>query len=217
MEKVVDTVFVRTTAEAPATSISAGAAFLKRCFDILVSFVGLIVFSPVFLAIYIAIRHEDGGDAIFRQQRVGLGGRLFNLYKFRSMRTDAESDGQPALYHPGDDRLTRTGRFIREHHLDELPQLWNVLTGDMSLVGYRPERPFFVEKIMEQNPDYQLLFAMRPGVFSYATLYNGYTDTMAKMLRRLRLDLAYVNNYSFFFDIKIIFLTVMSILTGKKF
>ena len=182
----------------------------------LVALCGLLVFSPAFVVLYFVIRHEDGGPAIFRQERIGRGGRPFMLYKFRSMTVTAEKDG-PALYVKGDKRLTRVGRFLREHHLDELPQLWNVLKGDMSVVGYRPERQFFVEKIMAVNPDYERLYEMRPGLFSSATIYNGYTDTLEKMLERLRMDLEYLENWNLWLDIKIIFLTSMSIITGKKF
>ena len=115
------------------------------------------------------------------------------------------------------ERLTKIGAFIRAHHLDEFPQLWNVLKGEMAFVGPRPERKFFIDQIMEHNPDYARLYALRPGLFSYATLYNGYTDTMEKMLERLRLDLEYLDNYSLWFDVKIIFLTAFSIIFGKKF
>ena len=197
-------------------ALSTAAKRLKRAFDVLVALCGLLVFSPAFVVLYFVIRHEDGGPAIFRQERIGRGGRPFMLYKFRSMTVTAEKDG-PALYVKGDKRLTKVGRFLREHHLDELPQLWNVLKGDMSVVGYRPERQFFVEKIMAVNPDYERLYEMRPGLFSSATLYNGYTDTLEKMLERLRMDLEYLDNWTLWQDIKIIFLTTMSILTGKKF
>ena len=197
-------------------ALSTAAKRLKRAFDVLVALCGLLVFSPAFVVLYFVIRHEDGGPAIFRQERIGRGGRPFMLYKFRSMTVTAEKDG-PALYVKGDKRLTKVGRFLREHHLDELPQLWNVLKGDMSVVGYRPERQFFVEKIMAVNPDYERLYEMRPGLFSSATLYNGYTDTLEKMLERLRMDLEYLENLNLWLDIKIIFLTSMSIITGKKF
>lgn len=197
-------------------ALSTAAKRLKRAFDVLVALCGLLVFSPAFVVLYFVIRHEDGGPAIFRQERIGRGGRPFMLYKFRSMTVTAEKDG-PALYVKGDKRLTKVGRFLREHHLDELPQLWNVLKGDMSVVGYRPERQFFVDKIMAVNPDYERLYEMRPGLFSSATLYNGYTDTLEKMLERLRMDLEYLENWNLWLDIKIIFLTSMSIITGKKF
>lgn len=140
------------------------------------------------------------------------------LYKFRSMKVDAEKDGKPQLWSGSeDDRLTKVGRFIRNHHLDELPQFWNIWKGDMSFVGYRPERQFFIDKIMEQNPNYAKLYAIRPGVFSEATLYNGYTDTMEKMLKRLEMDLEYLEKQNLWLDIVIIFKTGVSILTGKKF
>ena len=197
-------------------ALSTAAKRLKRAFDVLVALCGLLVFSPAFVVLYFVIRHEDGGPAIFRQERIGRGGRPFMLYKFRSMTVTAEKDG-PALYVKGDKRLTKVGRFLREHHLDELPQLWNVLKGDMSVVGYRPERQFFVEKIMAVNPDYERLYEMRPGLFSSATLYNGYTDTLEKMLERLRMDLEYLVNWSLWLDIKIIFLTSMSSSARKKF
>lgn len=193
------------------------SASVKRAFDVLGSIVALILFSPVFLIIYVAVKLEDGGKVIFCQERVGYKGKIFTLYKFRSMIVNAEADGTPALYEQGDKRLTRVGRFLREHHLDELPQLWNVLKGEMSFVGYRPERKFFVDQIMAVNPDYSLLYATRPGLFSMATLYNGYTDSMEKMLKRLDMDLEYLRTQSLWTDLKIIFLTASSIIVGKKF
>ena len=192
--------------------------FVKRTFDLVCVFFASIVFSPFFILVYIAIKMEDGGPAIFKQERIGYKGKPFMLYKFRSMRGDAEKGGKPQLWAGGeDDRLTKVGKFIREHHLDELPQFLNIWKGDMSFVGYRPERQYFIDKIMKENPDYEKLYAMRPGVFSNATLYNGYTDTMEKMLKRLDMDLEYLNNHSLWIDIVIIFKTGMSILTGKKF
>lgn len=191
---------------------------MKRLFDVVCVFFASIVFMPFFVAVYIAIKLEDGGPAIFKQERIGRGGEPFMLYKFRSMKVDAEKDGKPQLWSGSeDDRLTKVGRFIRNHHLDELPQFWNIWKGDMSFVGYRPERQFFIDKIMEQNPDYAKLYAIRPGVFSEATLYNGYTDTMEKMLKRLEMDLEYLEKQNLWLDIVIIFKTGVSILTGKKF
>lgn len=197
--------------------MSPAACVVKRVFDVVGSLFGLVLFSPVFLLVGLLIRLEDGGPALFRQERIGYGGHSFILYKFRSMSVTSESDGRPALCRKDDKRLTRIGKFLREHHLDELPQLWNVLKGDMSFVGPRPERPFFVDKIRAINPDYELLYQLRPGLFSPATLYNGYTDTMSKMLERLRMDLDYLHHRSLWLDLKIICLTVASILSGKKF
>ena len=190
---------------------------LKRIFDFTASCGGMVVFSPLYLAIYIAIKCESKGPAIFRQERIGRGGKAFTLYKFRSMKVTSESDGKPALCQHGDARLTRVGKFIREHHLDELPQLWNVAKGDMSFVGPRPERQYYIDKIMEVNPEYERLYELRPGLFSYATLHNGYTDTLEKMLKRLEYDLGYLENRTMAMDTKIIFQTVWSILSGKKF
>lgn len=189
---------------------------IKRIFDIVIALFCLIVFSPLFLVCYILIRKEDGGPAIFKQERIGLHGKPFYIYKFRSMKVDAEKYG-PALYQDEDKRLTKIGKFLRDHHLDELPQLWNVLIGDMSFIGPRPERQFFIDQIMEHDSRYTLLYQIRPGVTSYATLYNGYTDTMEKMLRRLELDLYYLEHNSLWFDIKILWMTFTSIVFGKKF
>lgn len=192
-------------------------ATLKRIFDVILAMTGMVVFSPLYLLIYAAIKREDGGSVIFKQQRIGYHGHPFTLYKFRSMKQTSESDGTPLLCKEEDDRLTHIGSFIRSHHLDELPQLWNVVKGDMSFVGYRPERKYFIDKIMEHDSRYSQLYKMRPGVFSMATLYNGYTDTMEKMLTRLEMDLEYLNKHNLWTDIKIVWLTGYSILSGKQF
>lgn len=191
----------------------------KRVFDMFVSGCCLIAFSPLFLLSYILIKLDDGGPAIYKQERIGRFGRPFYIYKYRSMRMDAEKAG-PALSHAGGDddpRLTKIGKFLRAHHLDELPQLWNVFNGDMAFIGYRPERKFFIDQIMEHDPRYAFLYQIRPGVTSYATLYNGYTDTMEKMLRRLEFDLYYLAHRSWWFDCKVLFLTFLNIVGGKKF
>ena len=190
---------------------------VKRVFDFLVAFVALVVFSPLFIVCYFAVKHEDGGPAIFKQERIGRFGRPFYIYKLRSMRVDAEKNG-PALYqHERDTRMTKVGKFLRVHHLDELPQLWNVLKGDMSFIGPRPERKFYIYQIMLHDVRYEYLYQIRPGVTSYATLYNGYTDTMEKMLKRLELDLYYLKNRSWWFDITILFKTFVNLAIGKKF
>lgn len=192
---------------------------MKRFLDFLIACVCIIVFAPLFVICFIAILLEDGQPAIYSQERIGLHGKPFNIYKFRSMRSDAEQDG-PQLLLDGamnDPRLTRVGRFLRAHHLDELPQLWNVLRGDMAFIGYRPERKFYIDQIMERDPRYELLYKIRPGVTSYATLYNGYTDTIEKMLKRLELDLYYLEHQSMWFDAKVLFMTFISIIFGKKF
>lgn len=189
---------------------------LKRLFDIVLALVSFIIFAPVILIIWIAIKITDNGPAIFLQERIGYRGKPFILYKFRTMRLGAEAQDSPQLSKSNDSRVTKIGAFLRRHHLDEFPQLWNVLKGDMSFVGPRPERKFFIEQIMKINPNYVLLYQLRPGLFSEATLYNGYTDTLEKMLERLRMDLDYLSKQSFWLDLKIIFLTTVSIILGKK-
>lgn len=189
---------------------------LKRLFDIILSLCSMVLFAIPICIIWVAVLCS-GGKTIFRQVRVGYRGRLFTLYKFRTMTQEAEETKRPQLCVEEDERTTRVGRFLRAHHLDEFPQLWNILRGDMSFVGPRPEQPYFVEQIIAQRPDYVRLYALRPGIFSMATLYNGYTYNMEKMIRRLDMDLDYLEHRSFRLDIKIIWLTATSILTGKQF
>lgn len=179
----------------------------------------MLVFSPLFLVCWALIHFFDHGHTIYSQERIGKGGKPFRIYKFRTMRLDAEEDG-PQLSCgdvDNDPRLTPIGSFLRAHHLDELPQLWNVFVGDMAFIGYRPERKYFIEQIEQHDPRYRQLYAIRPGVTSYATLYNGYTDTMEKMLRRLEYDLYYLEHQSLLFDCKILWLTFVYIVSGKKF
>lgn len=198
--------------------MSLGGHMVKRGFDIGLSAFLLLVFSPVIGLCALAVKLEDGGPAIYSQERIGRGGIPFQIYKFRSMRVDAEKEGSPALYSGEEDpRLTKVGRFLRTHHLDELPQLWNVLKGDMSFIGYRPERQYYIDQIMQCNARYRYLFQIRPGVTSYATLYNGYTDSLSKMLTRLDLDLYYLRNHSIWFDLKVLGLSFLGIVSGKKF
>jgi len=189
----------------------------KRLIDLFSALACLIIFSPLFLICYIAVKHEDGGPAIFKQERIGRFGRPFYIYKFRSMIIDAEKNG-PALYgHEKETRMTKVGKFLREHHLDELPQLWNVVKGEMAFIGPRPERKFYIDQIIKRDPRYIYLYQIRPGVTSYATLYNGYTDTMEKMLRRLELDLYYLEHRSLWFDGVLLIKTFLNIIFGKKF
>ena len=197
--------------------MSAFSRNTKRIFDFFVATITLLLFSPLMLICYIAIKLDDGGPAIYSQERIGRFGRTFHIYKFRSMRVDAEKMG-PQLSSQqgqGDNRLTKVGRFLRAHHLDELPQLWNVFCGEMSFIGPRPERMFFINQIMEFDRRYIYLYQIRPGITSYATLYNGYTDSIEKMLKRLEYDLYYLEHRSFWFDIKILWLTFWKILFGK--
>lgn len=190
---------------------------VKRAFDFFASLTALIILSPLFLIICILLICQRDGTVLFKQERIGYKGKPFNIYKFRTMRSDSESDGTPRLATVGDERLTKVGRFLREHHLDELPQLLNVLKGDMSFVGPRPERRYFIEKIRKENPNYDYIYLMRPGLTSMATLHNGYTDTMEKMLTRLQMDLDYLCKRSLWLDMKLILRTFLYIVNGKKF
>ncbi|MBP3511045.1 MAG: sugar transferase [Prevotella sp.] len=189
---------------------------IKRTIDILCSATGLILLSPVYAVIIAAIKIGSRGPVIYRQERIGLHGKPFSIYKFRTMVVNTEEDGIPQLAETNDSRLTKIGKILREHHLDELPQLWNVLTGDMSLVGHRPERKYFIDKIMERRPDYAELYAIRPGITSMATIYNGYTNTIEKMIRRLDMDLEYLHGRSTMLDLKILAKTAVKVFAGKK-
>lgn len=190
---------------------------IKRLFDFFVATLCLLLFSPLFIICYILVKKEDGGNPIFKQERIGRFGRPFYIYKFRSMRIDAEKDGPQLYAQQADKRLTKIGKYLRAHHLDELPQLWNVVRGDMSFVGPRPERQFYIQQIMKHDSRYVFLYQIRPGVTSYATLYNGYTDTIEKMLKRLELDLYYLEHRSWLFDFKILIKTFINIAFGKIF
>ena len=189
---------------------------IKRIIDFVVAVVCLILFSPLILVCWLLIK-TDGQPAIYRQERIGLGGKPFYIYKFRSMVVDAEKEGEELLQQKDDPRLTRIGRILRSHHLDELPQLWNVLKGDMAFVGPRPARKFYIDQIMQRDARYQRLYALRPGVTSYATLKNGYTDNIEKMLRRLEMDLYYLEHQSLWTDAKILWKTFKDIISGKIF
>lgn len=190
---------------------------MKRVIDFCLALVCIIIFSPLFIICYLAIRLEDGGPAFFKQERIGLGGKPFNILKFRSMPIDENRDEYALFNHNKHEQLTRIGRFMRDHHLDELPQLINVLRGDMAFIGPRPERKYYIDLIMEQDTRYELLYQLRPGVTSYATLHNGYTDTLEKMLIRLEMDLYYLEHQSLWMDAKILMQTFFSIVGGKRF
>lgn len=206
------------TQEFHADAMSVAGHAVKHLFDLVVSGVLLIVFSPLALICAIAVKLCDGGPVIYEQERIGLHGKPFKIYKFRTMRIDAEAAGVPELAEGEEDpRLTKVGRFLRAHHLDELPQLWNVFKGDMSFIGYRPERAYYIDQIMARNPRYRFLYQMRPGITSYATLYNGYTSTLEKMLTRLDMDLYYLRTRSVWTDIRVLGLTFLRIVAGKRF
>lgn len=190
---------------------------VKRAFDFAAAFVGLIICFPLFLLIGILITYQSNGPIFFRQIRIGYKGRPFAIFKFRTMSSVVEEEGPQLVAKCDNSNSTRLEQFLRGHHLDELPQLWNVLRGDMSFVGPRPERKYFIDKIMERTDRYQLIYEMRPGLTSEATLYNGYTDTMEKMLRRMKMDIHYLEHRTLWLDFTIIIKTVLKIVIGKKF
>lgn len=187
---------------------------LKRFFDVVVSLVALIILSPAFLYFAIRIKNDSKGPAFFKQERIGYLGKKFDMVKFRSMYENAEN-GVPKLSNPDDPRITPFGKFLRKYRIDELPQFWNVLKGDMSIVGPRPERKFYVNQIIEQAPYYCLLYKVRPGLTSWGPIKIGYSDTIEKMVERLNYDIIYIENLSLLNDLKILLLTLEIIFKGK--
>ena len=188
---------------------------VKRLFDIVFATVLIIVSAPVMLLTGILILLESGGPILYLQERVGLNGRLFSVVKFRSMRTDAEKDGKPRWAAAQDDRVTRVGRVIRKLRIDELPQLITVLKGDMSLVGPRPERPYFVDKLTQEIPYYAVRLSVKPGLTGWAQVRYHYGATMEDSAEKLQYDLYYVKNHTWFLDLVVLFETVGVVLTGK--
>lgn len=188
---------------------------IKRAFDIVASALGLILLSPLFALIALQVKLSSRGPVFYSQERIGLYGLPFCIFKFRTMIDHAEEEGLPQLTHDNDPRITKIGHWLRKYRLDELPQLWNILRGDMSIVGPRPERPFFIEQIMKEAPYYCLLYKVRPGLTSWGPIRVGYTDTTEKMIERLNCDIVYVENMSLLLDLKILFFTTGVIIKGK--
>ncbi len=186
---------------------------MKRLSDIVLSMLLLIVFSPFFLVAYIGIKLTSPGPALFIQKRVTQGGRVFNIYKFRSMVVNAEKKSGPVLAKMHDDRITPFGKFIRHVRIDELPQLYNVLKGDMSLVGPRPERPEFVDQFEKQIPEYSLRHNVKAGITGYAQVHGKYSTNVVD---KLRLDLMYIHSYTFWSDLILVFQTILTVVTKVK-
>jgi sugar transferase (PEP-CTERM system associated) len=185
---------------------------LKRVIDLAVGLVGVVLFSPIIALTAIAIRLDSKGPVLYRQPRVGLAGKVFDLVKFRSMQTDAESDKGAQWAQKNDPRITRVGRFLRKYRLDELPQFLNVIRGEMSFVGPRPERPVFVEQLREQIPFYDERHSVRPGVTGWAQVEYGYGASVEDAVRKLEYELFYLKNLSIVFDIAIVFRTIRVVL-----
>ncbi|MDE5664215.1 MAG: sugar transferase [Muribaculaceae bacterium] len=186
----------------------------KRIMDVLLSGTALILLSPLYLALAIAVKSTSPGPVIYRQERVGYRQRPFNILKFRSMRVDAEANG-PQLSDDTDPRITPLGRVMRKYRLDELPQFWNVFKGEMSLVGPRPERAFFIEQIVREAPYYTLIHQVKPGITSWGMVKFGYARSVPEMVERTRYDLIYLSNMSVAVDIKILLHTIKTVVMGK--
>lgn len=187
---------------------------LKRLFDIVVSVVLMIILLPVYIYCAIRVRLSSPGPIFYAQERIGLNGKPFTIYKFRSMFQGAETNG-PQLSHEEDERCTPWGARMRKWRLDEIPQFWNVLKGEMSLVGPRPERSYYIEKITERAPHYKHLLKVRPGITSWGQVKYGYASTVDQMIQRLKFDILYIENMSFGLDLKILFYTVLVLVQGK--
>lgn len=186
----------------------------KRSFDILFSLAALVIGAPIYLLLAILVKATSKGPVFYRQERVGLHEKPFNIYKFRSMYTDAEKQG-PQLASDDDPRITPVGRFLRKTRLDEIPQFWNVLKGDMAIVGPRPERAHFIQQISAKAPSYKQLLTIKPGITSIGQVNFGYAQTVDEMCERMLLDLQYLQVISFFTDIAIILKTVQVMFLGK--
>ena len=187
---------------------------VKRMIDIVISFAGLVILLPVFIYIAIRVRLSSKGPILYSQERVGQNGKPFNIVKFRSMYTGAEEQ-TPMLSFDGDTRCTPWGAVMRKWRLDELPQLWNVLIGEMSLVGPRPERKYFIDQIMQVAPHYKHLLKVRPGITSWGQVKYGYASNIDQMLQRLKFDILYIENMSLSLDVKILFYTILIVVQGK--
>ncbi len=187
---------------------------VKRFFDVSVSIVVLILLSPVFLFSMLMVKFSSPGTIFFRQQRVGLNGKRFDILKFRSMARDAEKDG-PQLSSEDDPRITKWGRFMRKYRIDELPQFVNVILGEMSIVGPRPERPFYIERIQMVAPHYKHVLKVKPGITSWGMVKFGYAENVQEMIQRLKYDIIYIENINLFNDLKVLIYTVLIVLQGR--
>lgn len=196
------------------SSMTESEKNIKRTFDIIVSALTLLILSPVYLLLAASVKLNSKGPVFYRQERIGLKERPFEIIKFRTMITDAEAAG-PQLSDDDDPRVTKTGRIMRKYRLDELPQFWNVLKGEMSIVGPRPEREYYIKKIIKKAPYYTLIYQARPGITSWGMVKYGYASHVDEMVERSKFDLLYISNMSILVDLKIMLYTVLTILEGR--
>lgn len=197
------------------SSMSDSGKNIKRALDIILSFIALILLMPVYAIVALIIKRTSPGPVFYLQERIGLHNKPFNIIKFRSMVDNAEASGQPQLSSDDDPRITPFGRFMRKYRIDELPQFWNVLKGEMALVGPRPERKYYIDQILPKVPAYALLHQVRPGVTSMGMVKFGYAKDVDEMLERVKYDLMYLNNMSLLNDIKILIYTIKIVFTGR--
>ncbi|MFA5087603.1 MAG: exopolysaccharide biosynthesis polyprenyl glycosylphosphotransferase [Candidatus Omnitrophota bacterium] len=216
----------RSRAPEPATILLVGFgmivsivrrvyAAIKRTLDILASIIGIIFLSPLFLITALLVKFTSKGPIIFTQTRVGKNGALFNIYKFRTMRVDAERETGPVWAAQNDNRLIPCGKFLRKAHLDELPQFVNILKGDMSLIGPRPERPVFVEKLKKEIPDYEKRLEVKPGLTGLAQVWHKYDETIEDVKKKVKYDLLYIRKLCLWTDVRILLRTVRVVFTGE--
>lgn len=219
----------KARAPEPATLALFGSGFLgmiisfvrktykaaKRIFDVSASAIGVIILSPVFLLIALTVKLTSRGPILYKQTRVGKEGELFDMLKFRTMKTDAEKTTGPIWAAKNDTRITPIGGFLRRSHLDELPQFINVIRGEMSLIGPRPERPIFVEKFIAEIPDYEKRLTVKPGITGLAQVWHRYDESIADVKKKVKYDLLYIKKMCFWADISIFFRTIRVMLTGE--